>query len=1642
MNDNDIGITLSADDKALLAVLRDAGSDIQAFAQKGGNSLRELQDAARGNTTAMEQLAGGMKTAFIGGGVAAAIITIKNAIGDVTMAMLDAQMQADKVKNSLSFAMGGPQAAQEIQYLRQVTDQLGVSFAAVAPMYGRLAAATKGTNLEGRATREIFESIAQASVVMGLGVEETEGAMRALVQMVSKGQIQAEELRGQLGERLPRAFQIFADSLGVTTGELSKMLEAGKVAPEMLAQFAATLKGELAGNLDEATTRLAANVNRLDNAWLRLKQNVGEAGVSSFMSGQMAILADAASDVATSMEKARAGGDGFAGQMVSASGAVLRFLNPFNAIGYTVQDQTTQLKLAEQQLKEYEALLAKDPTNTFLIRGIEQIKETVAWLRAANAEKDKFAASGPSHRQMEDASMAKWAEQQAAQAKELMGLRAKLNNVDKDYLPTLEKLNAAWKSGALTQAEYVDLVGKLAKENYKAEKSTAAHADAFGDFVKKLNEKLAAQALELDSGRKLSESDKLRIQFNEELGTKYKKLTATQLAQVDALLKAIKAGEEQAKTTKRLQDAYQREMEFHDELNAAYVAESKAREQGRLAVDAYVQAIAQSNEEISLEQSLFGQTQRNRDIALEQYRIELELKKQIAAINSNPGFNQSQRDELIGKATAAADVAKSAAIAKADLSAMTSILNAVDTTAHDVFVNIFDSGSSAFKKLGQTLKAAVLDLLYQLTLKKWIIQVGASVTGSMYGSAANAAGGSLAGGSNLLSTGASIAALAGGFNTASTLGAFGSSFVGAAGSTLGISGAGSSLAASSAASSAAGFGGASSAGAALGAVAPYLAAAIAIYYIAKQLDHSGTPHTGAGTSYSAAAGLAQASAGASGGGLFSGISYSDSTQQMTTGLVQSIVGILDATAVTFGKEAGYAAAASFADDSSKDGAWGSLVISKLGEVVSGWAVWDGHGQVFSDGAAGSAEYLAKVSADVRAALDGIGLPAWATAMLDQLGAAPSLEQLAAVVAEINKTETALAAIGKVLVGFNAMGDGAVQALIKAAGGIDALASAAATYYDAFYTDAEKAANTIGAVRTALQNVGLEMPTTRAGFRAMVEAQQALGEAGAPALAALLQVSGAFASVVPAAADVTDAVTDAGDAITRTAADIAASIKSLKAEGNNLQVDLLAAQGDTQGAAALRRTLDIAGLTAEEIALYDFNANLRALIQTTNDAAEATRNAAEAAQAEAQQKTGLENTLLQALGETGALRQRELDALAPANRALQEMIYSVTDAQSAITGLNADIARLSQIASQAATLSNSLSVLLGGNDNTEATLWATVNSASATAEEKLSAISQLMGIINNSITADTQEAQRQLTEGANAATNAIKEANAAQQAGAQAQLQAAQKLVEFGQQLRDYVDGLRLGSNSTLTPGEKLALAAQAYQKSLAGAQANDPTAQAALQGNATAYLELARQYDAGGYNGPNGVFATVTGALGAFGGSLLTEGQQSALTAQATLDSIKSVSTSSAATTTAVLTGNVISDQNRQALQTLLDLSTQIEANAVIERAAKEAKLTEETARMEAIRTYLSDTGVIATSVASSATVMTAFAQQQKTDNADLRIQVADLTANLQALQATIVNMAAAQMQTAQDVGSQVASTVADAVTTAVSEAAGVPVIA
>lgn len=61
-----------------------------------------------------------------------------------------------------------------------------------------------------------------------------QGAFLALGQMISKGKVQAEELRGQLGERLPGAFQLAAKAMNMTTAELDKFMADGKLTAEEL----------------------------------------------------------------------------------------------------------------------------------------------------------------------------------------------------------------------------------------------------------------------------------------------------------------------------------------------------------------------------------------------------------------------------------------------------------------------------------------------------------------------------------------------------------------------------------------------------------------------------------------------------------------------------------------------------------------------------------------------------------------------------------------------------------------------------------------------------------------------------------------------------------------------------------------------------------------------------------------------------------------------------------------------------------------------------------------------------------------------------------------------------------------------------------------------------------------------------------------------------------------------------------------------------------------------------------------------------------------------------------------------------------------------------------------------------------------
>ncbi len=160
--------------------------------------------------------------------------------------------------------------ANTMQFLVTLADKYGQSVEVVAGSYKSLAAAAKGTSLEGQATKKIFESVVVAGTALKLTNEQVTGSLNAIQQMISKGKVSSEELRQQLGERLPGAFGLFAKAAGVSTAQLDKMLKAGEViASDVLPKFAQVLNDTYSESAIKNAQGLVNETNRLTNAWQR-----------------------------------------------------------------------------------------------------------------------------------------------------------------------------------------------------------------------------------------------------------------------------------------------------------------------------------------------------------------------------------------------------------------------------------------------------------------------------------------------------------------------------------------------------------------------------------------------------------------------------------------------------------------------------------------------------------------------------------------------------------------------------------------------------------------------------------------------------------------------------------------------------------------------------------------------------------------------------------------------------------------------------------------------------------------------------------------------------------------------------------------------------------------------------------------------------------------------------------------------------------------------------------------------------------------------------------------------------------------------------------------------------------------------------
>jgi tape measure domain-containing protein len=227
-----------------------------------GGSLLNANRDTRQSLGLMQRLRGEVLA------VTASYIGFQAAIQGIQQSLTAFQaLEAVESRLGAVFNQDTARVSAEVSFLRSEADRLGISFSVLAGQYSKFAIAGKAANFSGESTRKMFIAVAEAGRVNRLSMEQLNGTFLAIEQIISKGKFTSEEVRRQLGDRLPGAFNILANAMGLTTAELDKMMSSGKLlaTESNLLKFTGEMTRQFGPQLSASLDSLSVDLGRFEN---------------------------------------------------------------------------------------------------------------------------------------------------------------------------------------------------------------------------------------------------------------------------------------------------------------------------------------------------------------------------------------------------------------------------------------------------------------------------------------------------------------------------------------------------------------------------------------------------------------------------------------------------------------------------------------------------------------------------------------------------------------------------------------------------------------------------------------------------------------------------------------------------------------------------------------------------------------------------------------------------------------------------------------------------------------------------------------------------------------------------------------------------------------------------------------------------------------------------------------------------------------------------------------------------------------------------------------------------------------------------------------------------------------------------------
>ncbi|WP_281674309.1 tape measure protein [Porphyromonas asaccharolytica] len=205
-------------------------------------------------------------------GGAFAITSFLNKLKEVARETNRARITLKNVSSSMQ------EFASSERWITDLGNKYGQSINNLEQSFGKFLAAARGSGVEIDTVKNIFQGLTQAVSAFGLSSSDSNLAFLAVEQMMGKGVVSAEELRRQLGERIPTAMTAMARAVGEQYGTdgsvaaLQQKLKAGAInSAEVMEIFVQKLK-ELSGtpdvdNLETSYTRLGNRLREIVLDW-------------------------------------------------------------------------------------------------------------------------------------------------------------------------------------------------------------------------------------------------------------------------------------------------------------------------------------------------------------------------------------------------------------------------------------------------------------------------------------------------------------------------------------------------------------------------------------------------------------------------------------------------------------------------------------------------------------------------------------------------------------------------------------------------------------------------------------------------------------------------------------------------------------------------------------------------------------------------------------------------------------------------------------------------------------------------------------------------------------------------------------------------------------------------------------------------------------------------------------------------------------------------------------------------------------------------------------------------------------------------------------------------------------------------------